>query len=185
MGRPRLVDYDEVRRLYVTGEFTYQDLANRFGVSTFPIQRAVRPETAEKQARWHQQHKVPCAAGCGRMVYRDWYGGERLCRSCWADEIRTSVQPGALRCVVCKVWKPDDAFPCSRAEPHRRGRHSNCRACQASVRQASRLNRRVPCANCGKPRLHPNDSRPGKPSTGLCRVCYIESVRKPESTEAS
>ncbi len=174
MGRPRLIDYEEVRRLYATGDYTQRQLADMFGVSTAPIERAVTAGYAERQARRQEKLKVPCANGCGNLVHGRYAPG-RLCRDCWAESTRTSVRETTLKCCVCQLWDFDKGFPRSKHEPHRRGRHTVCRKCQAGMRQRSRINRYVPCADCGTPRIHPDDAggkRRGLPDSGLCRPCW-------------
>ncbi len=179
MGRPRLVDYDEVRRLYATGDYTHKQLAAMFGVSTGPIERVLTPGCAERADRRQKQMRVPCANGCGNLVHGRYAPG-RLCRKCWTDSTRTTVRETTLQCAICKLWDFDDGFPRNRSETHRRGRHTVCRKCQAQVRQQSRVNRLVPCVNCGTPRMNPADTggaARGLTDSGLCRKCFLARER--------
>lgn len=174
MGRPRLVDYDEVRRLYATGEWTQKQLAERFGVSVMPIQRAVNPRAVAYQRQYLKDHRVSCASGCGALVYTN---GQRtlLCRACFAKTQRTAIREDSLKCHGCKEWKPDAEFPHSRPMLARRGRHNFCRACCTAQRREYRDARKVPCSGgCGTMVLHERRD-PDKPP--MCHPCAMRRAR--------
>ena len=188
MGQPRRFDHEEAAELHAHG-WTWARLADRYGVSTNSVANAVRavddPEWAERHRKrrteWQRRNKRrPCKGGCGRLVWVHGMNKARprtgYCAGCLAERLYgKDMRPGELRCTVCRRWKPDDEFH-RRAGGNegglRRGRKTQCRACESAARHERRLRRRVPCANCGKPRSHPDDlRRPGSTHTGLCIDC--------------
>jgi hypothetical protein len=78
-------------------------------------------------------HAVPCANGCGKMVWGRFLPGT-MCRRCRA----TSVRDTELECGRCREWKPDDGFQRNRQEKMRRGRHRLCRVCSTITRREYR-----------------------------------------------
>ncbi len=175
MSRPRIFDHDEARERYASGE-SGPRLAEAFGVSTTRIYQVVNAEygarAAKRAAEW-QRHGV--CPDCGGPSTRHGVNLNLRCRACHYKHASTTVMPHSLKCVVCHVFKLDEDFPFNRFEKHRRDRHTVCRACQAAVRQKSRIARMVPCISCGKPRTHPKDAGARSANTGLCRACYQES----------
>lgn len=129
MGRARTFDYDEARRRHAAGE-SYASLGREFGVSQQAVTRAcddgVRTRMDRASAEWIRSGRCP---DCGRPATRHGLQKQLRCRTCAAHLKTTSVRDSELQCVVCREWKPDDEFPRSVAEPQRRSRHTNCRAC--------------------------------------------------------
>ncbi len=180
--RRRRFDHDKALQRHLAGEKT-ADLAAEFGVTTAAVEQVVKRATdvgwADRNRLYRREYqRERYRAGCSRCGARIWKGPQRgktgLCRRCVGFDRATSVRPDTLRCSECHEWKPDRDFAGGGPGKQlaRRGRHAVCKSCQASVRQRFRLARRVPCAECGELRLHPNDSRKKNyVDTGLCRSC--------------
>lgn len=174
-GRPRSIDYDEVRRLH-TGGASVAELAERFGVSAHPIRCAVnegfRLRQNAKRKRLSEQKRRPCLGGCGTLVWMHQHGRSGLCIRCLALATATTVREDTLRCSRCHEWKPDEAFPRRSRTVARRGRASLCTPCGTIERQALRERRKIPCDRCGKPRLPAGEKGARENDTGLCLDCY-------------
>jgi hypothetical protein len=183
-GPPRKFDYEEARHLYETSGLTQREVGLLFGVSDSAVWFAIHPEAMRRARRrsseWHRGGRCP---DCGGPSTRYSKTQSRRCRDCTNARQVTSVRAdGTLRCGTCREWKPSEAFPFSRSKNRARGGRSlQCRACQTILRQAYRERHKVPCRNCGQPRLAPNETGAryrGHNQTGLCLRCYRESLRK-------
>lgn len=164
----RKFDWDEARSLYEQG-VPKGVIARHLGVTSAAIHYAVDPAVLERM-RVHsiEYQKSGRCIDCGGPCSRNPSYGEHRCVSCAGILRRTSVRPTELRCFGCKEWKPDRAFPRSRSEKHRRGRHGFCTPCGTAARRAWRERNKRPCANgCGN--LVGDDA-----ATGLCRSCWSE-----------
>ena len=171
MARARKFDWDEAKRRYEAGE-TQREIARSVGVSKnsvlFALNSLARARHRKRNAEW--QRKALCAV-CGGQCSR--HGGQDpasyRCRDCTNKAKATSVRDAELRCLTCREWKHDLAFPHHRLETARRGRHASCRDCNTALRKAYRERIKVPCDKCGKPRLPAQETQG---ATGLCRNCY-------------
>lgn len=184
MGRPRSFDHAEAGRLRAAG-VPVAEIAARLGVSTNSVYSATadparRERRRQRQAERFQDAKVPCAAGCGRLVSRPMPSRPRrtgLCAPCLGAAISVTVRPDTLLCSRCEKWKPDEDFPHRHDALTRRGRHPLCRPCGTIVRQEFRDKRKIPCDRCGAPRLPQSEKSRGEwGDSGLCRPCYIASI---------
>jgi hypothetical protein len=186
MGRQRTFDYDEAARLRREG-VPVAEIATRFGVASYTIYIATDPARRRRVRKRSRDaglaSRVPCAAGCGRLVYPAVPSSNPnrtgLCLRCSRAARSESVRADTLRCSNCRRWKPDEEFPRRKRAILRRGRHAVCRACSAAVRRRTRDASKVPCVRCcGQPRLPktPAELRRGR-DTGLCKDCYLDSVR--------
>lgn len=143
---PRKFDHDEAKRLRAENPslWTYQALADHFGVSDSAIIRVVNPEQAARMYKHTleaaRRKRVPCKGGCGRLVWMTTPDRTGLCQKCLAIEhASVNVRETELRCTRCGEWKPDSEFSkASRAAYARRGLRNNCRACQTEVRREFR-----------------------------------------------
>lgn len=139
---PRKFDWDEARRLRAGG-WTYRALADKFGVSPASVRRVCDPVVYEQMRvasnDWIKQNmRALCVGGCGTLVWTVNRDRSGLCVSCYTAQLTApDERSGELRCTKCSDWKPDGAF---RAEERqtRRGRHSQCRACETAERVAWR-----------------------------------------------
>lgn len=174
-GRPRTFDYHEARRLRAEG-VTYQAIADKFGVSDSAVYLAVNPDARakmiERGGEWQRRGICikcggPCTRTAGQPAHR--------CRRCFAIDMAVSVREGELQCVKCRDWKPDTEFPRSRAEPARRGRHSQCRACTTEAKRIYREKTKVPCSGgCGT--LVTTVDRRDKSKPPRCLPCAMQAV---------
>lgn len=180
-GRPRSFDYDEARRLR-TGGATVAELCERFGVSEHAIRCAINETYRLKQnakgAAISERKREPCRGGCGTLVWMHQPGRSGFCIRCSAIERTTTAREDTLQCARCDDWKPDDDFPRRTAAVARRGRAPICRPCETIARQERRERRKIPCEECGAPRLPAGEKGAREHDTGLCLSCYRESVRK-------
>lgn len=139
----RRFDYDEAQRRYDAGE-SIRTLADAYGVTYESVRRVVTE--SGRTVRPLQNERAKGAGACDRcggpMNAHSRISGSRLCRSCASEDLVTTVRADSLRCVTCKEWKPDRAFPHDRQRPHRRGRHNQCTACQTKAKRAYRKRQR-------------------------------------------
>lgn len=186
MPRPRTFSWDEAKRLRSQG-LTYREIANHLGVSdsavVFACDDRQRAMAENYKAEW--QRRNTCV-DCGKRTSRNRLGHVSRCLSCSAKARATTVRETTLRCSSCGEWKPDNAFPYSRAarQTHR-GRHQQCRACQTIARRAYRNRHKVPCVGCGKPALPPSEKGTHGTSQPRCRDCMYDWMRLPEQREAA
>ncbi len=132
----RAFDYEEARRRHAQGE-SISLLAREYGVSSARVRQVVNPDVAARAAARASAYRWPCM-DCGAPTRTK----GRRCSSCSVRLRATSVRENELQCVTCRKWKPDDAFPLSRSEEVRRGRHSQCRPCQTESKRAYRERKR-------------------------------------------
>jgi hypothetical protein len=180
-GPPRKFDHDEARKLRAEG-WTYRQLAAKYSVTPgairFACDDAARAKSAAYGAEWQRQGTCP---DCGAAATRHSLTWQLRCMDC-AARARTKAQDGEAYCSCCDTWKPLDEFtPSSKRKA--RGVRNECRACETARRRKYREQRKVPCTRCGKPRLPANEiasreARKHLRDTGLCRPCYLDSVRK-------
>lgn len=171
----RKFDWDEARARREAGE-SYAAIARALGVSATAIRFACDPGEYARARRGNALFQrsgvcVDCGGACSRNCSRP----VSRCGRCAALALVTSVRPDALQCVGCREWKPDDAFPSNRAEPHRRNRHGQCRACQTRNKRAYRERTRVPCSTgCG--RMVNTADRADKTKPLFCHPCAMRRV---------
>lgn len=172
MGAPRRFDHDEARARHAAGEKAAV-LAREYGVTKKSIYDVVSPvdhEQRNEYAREYQRRtqRVTCPGGCGALVWRR-HGRVPLCPACTGVARRTAEHGTESR--------------------YSRGcRCDACRKAAGVARGIRRERRKVACASCGKPRLHPNDSRSGShhhADTGLCLACYRASLWPNKEKELS
>lgn len=139
----RAFDHDEARRLRKLDpeEWTYQRLAEHFGVTDTAVGRVCNPAIAARMAaasrEGHRRRKTPCEGGCGRRV---WANGVRTgyCPECIVAFLAEGVvRDGELRCTGCGEWKPDAEFHRGPGRV-RRYRRSRCIACESKERRERR-----------------------------------------------
>lgn len=180
---PRKFDHEEAARLRADG-WTYQRLADHFGVSVPGMMRVLNPNVRAKfdaHARRNILRKRrPCKGGCGKLVWAHYTNREitGFCPGCLGRERAESVGDTTLLCSNCEQWKPDDEFVSDRNQKARRGRHNICRACQPAVRQAYRERHKVPCATCGAPCNPPQENGRRAGNVPRCRSCFYEAQRQ-------
>ena len=101
MSVPRRFDHDEAVRLRADG-WTWAQIAARFGVTVNAVAQAVRRlnepgyrEHANALSRdWQRANRrVPCACGCGRLVWPK-PGGAGLCHASAAAATRRDAPHG-------------------------------------------------------------------------------------------
>jgi hypothetical protein len=182
--RPRSFDYDEASRLRQEG-MTLTDLALHFGVSLHAVKYATDPDFRERaneeSRRRAKEGRATCLGGCGRLVYPhfpsrpQWTG---YCNTCYAARSTDTVRTKTLRCTRCDRWKPDESFPHRSSNIARRGRAVHCRPCQTLARQDYRERHKIPCDQCGKPRLPHREKGNRVQDSGLCKTCYIASISR-------
>lgn len=176
----RRFDHDEARARYAAGE-TPSTLARAYGVSVNAMRCVLIPADYERvQAAGMSGTCIDCGNRCAK--YRTGSPGVSdvfRCRACWAKTIATSVRESELQCIVCREWKPDADFPKNRNKAVRRFRHQMCRVCATTERHRYREATKVPCIECGEPRLPatPGNGQRGN-DTGLCLTCYRASITK-------
>jgi hypothetical protein len=134
LGRPRKLDWDEVRRVYaIIG--TYYGTAKHFGVSDPSIRYIIDAEFRERKAQEQRERKawVGVCVDCGAPATKTQGYAHRAgrCMACAAKHLAARVRPDALRCSLCQQWLPDEAFGPRPNRIQRRGRHPECRPCQA------------------------------------------------------
>jgi hypothetical protein len=175
----RKFDWDEAKQRRLAGA-SVRELAAEYGVSTSMVYYATNARAYARMrsygAVWQRDGTcVDCGATCTRRA-------ETRCVECATRLRATSVRPSELRCQTCRKWKPDKEF--SRGvRRSRRGRHQNCRSCSTRLRQDYRDRHKIPCSNCGKPRLPKSEKNAGAKrahlqDSGLCLDCFRESIRK-------
>ena len=140
----RKFDWDEARRRYAAGE-SIADIARRLGVTWMAVGRVVIPGKEAAMAAYHREYqrrgKCDDCGGPMNQVARN--NGSTRCKTCADLAQATSVRPDELRCITCREWKPDEAFPFNRSEGWtRRGRHQQCRACLTVARRNHRQRNR-------------------------------------------
>lgn len=131
MGRPRKLNYTEVRLLY--GQLgSYRAVAKELGCAEPSVRRIIDPKVREHQAQYQRNHK-PYVGTCpdcnGPASNRYPSSSQSICRDCRSKRLATSVRPDALRCSCCRLWLPDDSFPTQAGRKQRRGRHGICTPC--------------------------------------------------------
>jgi hypothetical protein len=171
-GRPRKFDHDEARRRHKAGE-TAAALAREFGVSHTAVLRAVNPKIRKRldsySLEYNRDHRTPCLGGCGRLVWT--YAtpeASGYCPQCSGALRRTAPHGTETR-----YTGPDKC----RCEP--------CRLAATAAKKARRNRHKVPCTNCGQPRLPHSENggdRRGTRDTGLCRPCWYK-LRKAERSQ--
>lgn len=169
-------DHDVARARRAAGE-TYASIARDLGVSPTAVAYACDPvqreRSAKRLAEWVRSGSCPdCGAPCTNRK------GTR-CQACATAARATSVRDGELYCSACDTWKPDDAFPHSRAERVRvrRGRHTMCRACLTEQKRDWRARNKVPCSHgCGRMVDGKNRPNPNKPPE--CHSCATKRVHR-------
>lgn len=136
----RKFDHYEAQERWRKGELVSK-LAKEYGVTVERIYQVVSP----KHKAWHEAYRerLKHTGQCGRCGKATNYFaqrfGSKLCVRCAADDRITTVRPDELRCGRCKSWLPDGSFGLYRAAPaYRRGRHHNCRSCEAKMRRERR-----------------------------------------------
>lgn len=170
----RTFDWSEAQRLRAEG-WTYAAIAHELGVSRVAIRLAcdsrAREDSAARLSEWQRSGTCP---DCGGQASRNGKRQHR-CRACARKQMATSVRAATLRCLTCRQWLPDGAFPRNRTESQRRGRHGHCRDCTTEQKRRWRARRPALCLTCGGPCTP--DSRNGKPAA-RCRACYCAELRK-------
>lgn len=170
----RKFDHEEAKARYANGE-SVMTLARAYGVSDSGMRRVLDPvfgaRLQQNSARWMMSG---VCADCGKEgVSRK----DNRCKDCANAAIATTVRADTLRCSLCFEWKPDDEFPRSKVNPHRRGRHRMCRSCGSAYRRDYRNRHKVPCPGCGQPTSPPDE--PGRRTTGgLCHACTVKPTRR-------
>lgn len=171
----RKFDWDEARRLRSEG-MTYQDIAERFGVSDMAVYLACNEDarTAQNQRSSGWQKSGICPV-CGGRASRNAATGQHRCRSCASKAAATSVRETTLLCKKCRQWKPDVDFHLKRSNAHRRERHCYCRSCTTIEKRRWRERNRVPCSHsCGTLVDAKNRRDPDKPYE--CRSCAADRI---------
>lgn len=151
----RKFDHEDARVRFAAGE-TLSELAHAFGVTAQAVKFVVDDEY---NARWLAYHDEWQRSGvcrqCGKTgitnrAARD--GGGARCRECAGLEAATSVRDDTLRCVRCRLWKPDEDFPMNQSVAKaRRKRHQCCRVCQTEIKREYRERTSAPCSHgCGR-----------------------------------
>lgn len=184
-------------RSYRRQGFTYKRIAELMGISeAWAYLLCVDEQYAKNKARSIARQASGVCPDCGGPMTRPEHGGYTIgkpygrCQSCRIKKVRAESHARAVngetaRCGMCKAYKPFDAFA---ARPLRRVLNGetyrlHCRECDTAARRAYREQRKVPCDNCGKPRL-PAIEKIGRKrrgtvkDTGLCLACYRASLRK-------
>ena len=127
----RKFDHDEARRRHAAGE-TMAALAREYRCSANWMRAIIRPEVAAKLAATSAAFmKSGVCVDCGTQITMY----NKRCHGCNSAAAVTTVRDDELRCVTCQEWKPDTAYPKNVTEPHRRGRHNTCTACQTRQRR--------------------------------------------------
>lgn len=179
----RKFDHDEARRRYKAGE-SLRQIATAFCVSPSAIYLAVDRRTRLRSvllvAERQQSGKcIDCGEPCSYNPYMPGRAGR--CRKCAGAARAHPVRDTELWCWKCETWQHDLAFSYdgSRRASHRRGRRKVCTACDTALRTAYRERRKIPCAQCGEPRLPASEKRrDGCVDSGLCLACYRASRTK-------
>lgn len=177
MAGPRKFDHDKARARRAAGE-SVASLAERYGVTETAIRVAVDARARLRYEMYQAQRQRSVCGECGDPC--SWNPSQQeapRCRACHAKARATTVRFDGLLCLACREWKWDSEFPWSRAEPHRRGRHNSCRACQTKLRRDYRNRHKVPCVRCGAPALPPSEKSATSTDFARCRPCY-EADRK-------
>jgi hypothetical protein len=144
MPRPRAFDWDEAARLY-TELRNYSEVARRLGVAAQSVRYALQPQAREYNARYQRENKPHqgICPDCGGVASVGRWREGSTCWACKAKRQATSVRPDALRCSLCAQWLPDADFGPSRRRVERRGRHPECKPCQAARKRDWRSLRRA------------------------------------------
>lgn len=184
----RKFDHDEARRLYAEGGWTYQSLAEKFGVTYTAVRRVVDAEFGQRvmarvAAYQMSGECVACGGPRARYTRRNrGYEDSGMCHTCWAESKQTRFRfdemgnLAAIRCGTCKQWKDEGLFPSNREDS--RGKHAQCRECGTKARQRSRERRKVPCVYCGTPALPPAEKGKRSSKVARCRACFFEHQRR-------
>lgn len=171
----RKFDWDEARRLRKEG-MTYVEIASLMGVSATAVRIACDQRArATSYVNSAEYARSGVCVDCGGRMSRNSTRPQLRCLSChhrFLRETAPTVRDTELRCFKCERWLPDLAFPHDRNNLARRGRHRECTDCQTAARRAYRERHKVPCVNCGAPRLAASETKPGMRKTGLCVACY-------------
>lgn len=191
----RRFDHEEARRLRSEGA-TIRELADRYGVTQAAIHRATTPGAMERDLEAGRRHRASTCEECGGYAMKITGGkaqhnvdGRILCVTCRgrnrreryrfdADGALIAVRCTSLDCANGERWQPPQNFPKGRPAQDLRdgGIHNCCRSCQTRMRQAFRERRKIPCVQCGKPRLPAGEKGPRQQDTGLCLACYRKSA---------
>lgn len=143
----RTFDHDLCRRLYKHGVWTQKGLAEFFGVSTAMIQLVLNDKQAAAaytrtiaRGRAHSHDCANCqtpitnaAATNARRRGTD----ASICGKCRQRAAAPTVRADTLRCSSCLLWMSDEEFPLRRSTNAyaRRGRHAQCRLCNAEAKR--------------------------------------------------
>lgn len=185
MPKPRIIDYEEAKSLRAGG-CTYSEIAAVYGVSASAVRQAVderaRARRLAYSAQWQRRGLCP-DCGAQSTSHRADRSDSTRCRACASALATTTVKPGAIRCLTCKTWKADDAFPFNRSKKGRvrRGRHQSCRACLTVLRREYRERNKIPCATCGTLVLHERRDKMKQPE---CRSCANRRTQLARSKDA-
>ena len=125
----RKFDHDVARLRYAMG-VNMSQLAREYGVSRTRIKQIVHQEAGRKAQERAAAYRWPCL-DCGKGIKHK----NGRCLQCSTKRRATSVREDELQCTTCQQWKPDDAFPRNRQATARRGRHSQCQACNTIARR--------------------------------------------------
>lgn len=138
MALPRRFDWDMAKRMRARG-MTYVDIAADLGVSPTAVARVCDTYRHNQLALHnHRQQRSGVCVDCGKQRSHNYTNSRRgidkgRCLECSYIHAATSVRDDALKCVTCKQWLWDTAFPHNRREPIRRGRHTQCTACNTDA----------------------------------------------------
>ncbi len=133
-GEMRHVDWDQVKRLYVSG-MTYKQVAEKMGVSYKTVASICNPDTREQnrlsaRKRFMNNTCIDCGGECSKQSTR--------CQKCAGSYRVSTVRVDSLRCSICREWKPDEAFSRNSRRPQRRFHSYTCRDCSSKERREYR-----------------------------------------------
>lgn len=192
MNTKRKFDHDEARALRAQG-VEVKEIAVYCGVSISRVYQVCDPDYEAKEAKraalTGAKWQTVCHYCGGLAVWNRYQARHPVprCRACFVQSrtgVSVYVRDGELFCTSCQTWLPDEAFPARSDATYRRGRHSWCSPCNTANRYRTREARKVPCRACGKPRTNPKDNRGHGRDSGLCKHCYVDSVRTREPSAA-
>lgn len=133
----RKFDWDEARQLRAQG-WSWQRLADRFGVSTTAVARVCDEATRERLAanleRWQRGGVCDDCGGPMNRISRR--AGSKRCKSCAYQAALTTVRGDSVWCYDCKQWKPRSEFQANRSTRKTAGGiHRQCRACNTAAKR--------------------------------------------------